>query len=136
MSRPPGPINPRNAPPPGAAITAAVDIGLALDKAVADEFAGTPLRPLVDGVPKVVGAKLALKLPKTVPPPPEVVTFIGPDVGCGPVPVGPLGLMNPSTVNAVCSLSLRSVIGVPNAVSIGDGKTAARCSSTLGFSPL
>ncbi|HET6731256.1 hypothetical protein, partial [Mycobacterium sp.] len=111
---------------------------VALDSVGADDVAGPPLRALANGVPKMVGAKLALKLPNTVPPPPALVALIGPDVGCrpGPVAAGPLGLIKPSTVNAVRSLSVRSVIGVPNVVSIGDGKTATGCMFALGFPPL
>ncbi len=129
MSRPPGPINPRNAPPPGTAITAAAaDSVLALDKVLADESAGAPLRPLVNDVlERMVGAKLALKLPTTAVLPP-------PEVGCGPAPAGLLGLTNPSTVNAVRSLSVRSMIGAPNAASIGVGTAAAGCVFALGVS--
>jgi len=43
-------------------------------------------------------------------------------------------LINPSTVNAVCALSLRSVIGSPNAVSIGAGTAAANGIVVLEFS--
>jgi hypothetical protein len=45
-------------------------------------------------------------------------------------------LINPSTANAVCSLSERSMIGVPNAVNSGDGTAADGCRATLGFSLL
>jgi hypothetical protein len=73
----------------------------AVDSVVADEAAGSPLRPLVNGAPKLEGAKLALKFPRMVPPPLVVVARNRPDVSCGPVPVGPLELINPSTVNAI-----------------------------------
>jgi hypothetical protein len=106
---------------------------VAVGSVVADESAGAPLRPLTVGVPKTVGVKLALKLPNTVPPP---LVLLGPDVCCGPVTAGPLGLINPSTVSAVRSLSERSTIGAPNAVSIGVGKIAESCLFALGVSVL
>jgi hypothetical protein len=101
---------------------------LALDKVLAVEFVGSPLRALVNDVlERMVGAKLALKLPTTAVLPP-------PEVDWAPDPAVPLGLTNPSTVNAVRSLSVRSMIGAPNAVSIGVGTAAAGCLFALGVS--
>jgi hypothetical protein len=91
------------------AIRAAV---VAVGSVIADKSAGAALRPLIAGVPKTVGVNLALKLPTTVPPPLL-------ELACAPETAGLLGFTNPSTVNAVRSLSERSTIGALNAVSIG-----------------
>src|SRR5882757_3832383 len=130
MSRPPGPINPRNAPPPGGAASGANDSVAIGDKPAAEVLAGLLFRPLADGVAKILGAKLALKLPNTVPP-------AGPAAaGRGSVAAGRFGLINPSTVNADHVVSSGSAIGVSNAVSIVEGNVAANGAAGPGFSLL